>query len=243
MELFQLLICGAAVFLGGILQGCMGFGFAFISLPVLAVFLPPTLATPLIVSLSLIVNLIVIFTCREHANKRIIAYLLAGGAAGTPIGSMILQHVDASAYSLLAGILIMAASALFLFDKRWPVRDTLRNYFPAGFISGIFNASLGLSGPPVVLFMSKQAVGKDAMRATMIGYFLMINIVGLLWFVHAHLISMATIHYMGYFIPAVVFGTLIGTAVSRFVEEKLFRRIILVLVMVIGFTVSIQSLI
>ena len=115
------------------------------------------------------------------------------------------------------------------------------NYFPAGLISGILNASLGLSGPPVVLFMSNQAFKKDAMRATLIGYFLMINIFSLSWFIHKRLMTHEVLIYMRYFVPAVVAGTMLGMFVSRFIKEQLFRKIVLVCVIIIGFAVSVKS--
>jgi uncharacterized membrane protein YfcA len=241
LEISQIAICIFAVFLGGMLQGCLGFGFAFIVLPVFAMFFSPLLATPLIVVLSLILNFFIIISCFKHANKKIIGWLIIGGIAGIPVGTMILRHMDASAYSLLAGIVLMCAGVLFLLDKRVPLKDKMTNYIPVGIVSGMLNASLGLSGPPVVLFMDNQAFNKNVMRATMIGYFLIINMSALIWFSLNRLITFDVFCYLRYFVPAVICGTMIGILVSRFIDEKLFRKMILVLVIMIGFVISVKS--
>ena len=242
-ELLHILICAGAVFLGGILQGCLGFGFAFISLPVFAVFIAPAVATPVIVILSLILNLIVISSCLGSANRKIIIWMLVGGIAGTPVGAQILRHVDASAYSLLAGVVITGAAILFLFEKRCPLTEKIQNYISVGLVSGILNASIGLSGPPVVLFLSNQAIQKDVIRATMIGYFLLINGITLVWFIHQQLITGEVLACMQYFAPVVIIGTIIGIMVSRFIAENFFRKIVLLLVAMIGSVVIAQSLI
>lgn len=241
IEMSQILICCVAVFSGGILQGCLGFGFAFIALPVFALFIAPALATPLIVMLSLILNFIVIFSCKEYANKKIIGYLLIGGIVGTPLGTHLLKHVDPFVYTLAVGILIMIAAGLFLADKRYSLKETMINSFPAGFVSGVLNASIGLSGPPVVLFMSNQSFNKNVMRATLIGYFLIINMITLFWFVHQRLITYEVMSYMRFFVPALIAGTLSGVFVTRFIDEQRFRKAILVCVMLVGFAVSMKS--
>jgi hypothetical protein len=240
-EMCQVLICCVAVFSGGILQGCLGFGFAFIALPVFALFIAPAIATPLIVMLSLILNFIVIFSCKEYANKKIIGYLLIGGIVGTPMGTHLLKHVDPFSYTLAVGILIMIAAGLFLADKRCRLKETMINSFPAGFVSGVLNASIGLSGPPVVLFMTTQSFNKHVMRATLIGYFLIINMITLFWFVNQRLISSDVIGYMRFFVPVLIAGTLSGVFITRFIDEQRFRKIILVVVMLIGFAVSMKS--
>jgi len=241
IEIFQMLLCCFAVFLGGILQGCLGFGFAFISLPVFVVFFAPSLATPMIVVLSLILNVIVFFSCFKHANKKYIGCMLIGGIFGTPLGTHLLNHVDPFLYSLAVGILIMTAAGLLLSDKRYPVRETMINSFPAGFISGILNASIGLSGPPVVLFMSSQPCNKNVTRATLIGYFLLINMITLVWFFHKRLITYEVSVYMRVFVPALIIGTLSGMFVARFIDEQRFRRGILLCVLLIGLVVIITS--
>jgi uncharacterized membrane protein YfcA len=243
LEFHHILICVFAVFAGGMLQGCLGFGFAFIALPVIAMYFTPLLATPMIVVLSLILNIIAIFSCFKHANKKVISWLLIGGVCGTPFGTLVLKHVDAALYSFLVGILIMCAAVLFLIDKRYPLKDKMMNYVPVGIVSGLMNASLGLSGPPVVLFMGNQAFNKDIMRATMIGYFLMINLVAFLWFGLNQMITYDAFGCLQYFVPAVICGTLVGIFVSRFIDEKMFRKIILVLVVMIGFVVSVKNLV
>jgi len=243
LELHHILICVFAVFAGGMLQGCLGFGFAFISLPVIAMYFEPMLATPMIVILSLILNIIAIFSCFKHANKKIICWLLIGGICGTPFGTLVLRHVDAAFYSFLVGMLIMCAGILFLFDKRYPLKDKMMNYVPVGIVSGLMNASLGISGPPVVLFMSNQTFNNKVMRATMIGYFLMINLVAFLWFALNQMITYDVFGCLQYFVSAVIFGTLTGIYVSRFIQEKLFRKMILVLLVIIGFVVCVKSLV
>lgn len=241
IEISQVIICCVAVFSGGILQGCLGFGFAFIALPVFALFIAPVLATPLIVILSLILNFIVIFSCKEYANKKIVGYLLIGGIVGTPLGTHLLKHVDPFAYTLAVGILIMIAAGLFLADKRYPLKETMINAFPAGLVSGVLNASIGLSGPPVVLFMATQPFNKNVMRATLIGYFLIINMITLLWFVHKQLITCEAMGYLRFFVPALIAGTLSGVFITRFIDEQRFRKIILICVSLIGFAVIMKS--
>jgi uncharacterized membrane protein YfcA len=89
--------------------------------------------------------------------------------------------------------------------------------------------------------MTTQLFNKHVMRSTLIGYFLIINMITLFWFVHQRLISCEVIAYMRFFVPVLIAGTLSGVFITRFIDEQRFRKIILVVVMLIGLAVSMKS--
>jgi len=73
-----------------LLQGLSGFGFSILSLPLLAVYISPKTAVPMLLIFSIVLNLSVIATCWRSFSIRNIWLLLLGGSLGIPIGTHLL---------------------------------------------------------------------------------------------------------------------------------------------------------
>ena len=93
----ELLLGGAAVLLASLVQGCTGFGFALVTVPVLLFFLPHTQVPPIVVMLSLLNNVIVAIESRREITPRLILPLIAGGLIGIPAGVYVLKVIDPAA--------------------------------------------------------------------------------------------------------------------------------------------------
>ncbi len=153
MEFFQ---AGLPIFLGSLLQGCAGFGFSLLAVPLLLLSFPGAVVTPLLVLLSLAMNLAVWCDCRCRFSGRTLAGLLLGGVAGLLPGMWALAVLPVRGFRFAAGLIVAASALALLSGFRRPLTPRGSCLFSVGLASGFLNGSLSMSGPPVILFLANQ---------------------------------------------------------------------------------------
>lgn len=235
MEIQPWLIFGILViFFAGFIQGVTSFGFALVSLPLLSFFLPLRQVVPMIVVLSFFTNIAILLNSYKHLAIRKITLLVISGIAAVPVGSSLLFYVDEAVLKMAAGGLIVLFSAVMLSGKTFPVRNEKAGFVTVGLTSGLLNGSISMSGPPVALFLSNQGTDKMAFRANLTFYALILNAVTLMSYFYNGVLDGAVAGTLIWAIPAMVVGVLLGIRVGSRLEEALFRKLVLALIIVSG---------
>lgn len=161
-----------AVLLAGFVQGCTGFGFALVSVPVLVLIFPPAMVPPIVVMLSMLSNVIVLIETRKWVRLRMVIPLLIGGVIGLPVGGYILSRIEPGPFKLIVGVLVFIFAIVMLAGWRRPVSNETAGLVPVGILSGVLSTSTSMGGPPLVLFFSNQGIEKEGFRANIVAYFM-----------------------------------------------------------------------
>jgi len=132
---------------------------------------------------------------------------------------------------------------LLILKKTFPIKHERIGYAIAGSLSGFLNGSLSLSGPPVVLFLSIQGVNKNTFRANTTVYFMILNIITIAIFLANGLLNQAVFEKTLCFIPPLFIGVFAGIKAFKKLKEELFRKIVLILLLVSGTYTTISTLI
>ena len=165
METWIIIIAIIMLFFAGLIQGLAGFGFSMVSIPVLIMFIEPRLLIPMVIIHSVIINVFLFIKVRKHAELGRIWPLIVAAIVGIPIGTWLLLVMDQNIFKLLVGFLIMLLGIAYLKDFKIDIKNERRAFLPVGFISGILNGSITLSGPPVVVTLTNQGVRKRTRTA------------------------------------------------------------------------------
>jgi uncharacterized membrane protein YfcA len=232
----------AIVLLAGIIQGCTGFAFALITVPVLMLFMPHTEVPPLIVMLSFVNNLLILYDARQFVRLRMVFPLWVGGFIGLPIGGYILKTIDPVSFKITVGVIVLALSIVMLIGWRRKVKNEAAGLVPVGFISGVLSSGTSIAGPPVILFFSNQGVKREVFRANLVAYFAFINIGAAIVFALYGLLNHAVMVRTGAYIAPAIIGSLAGIWLSRFINEKLFGKLVLILVCVLALVLVIRNI-
>jgi uncharacterized membrane protein YfcA len=241
MDVDQIVFVFMIVLLAGFVQGLTSFGFALISVPLLVKLIPMQQAVPVVVVLSLMTNITVLYSCRQHVRMKQIWPVLIASLIAAPFGTYALLYVPASALKLGAGLLVAVVSMLMLSGKSFPLGRMA--YVPIGAVSGFLNGSISMSGPPVALFLTNQGADKMTFRANITAYGLILNIITVGTYMYEGLLNEASMQTIGWAVPAMIIGVLIGIkAVGRF-NERLFKTIALWLILVTGIWTAINGII
>ena len=231
-----------AVFAAGIAKGLTGFGFSLITVPILVILLGPRKAVPVIIILNAVSNIPLYLHSRKYSSLARIRPLIAAGVVSIPVGTYLLLVLDAAALRLIVGVVICFFALAFLLGLRREIKRETRGLIGTGLVSGILNGLISTGGPPVILFLANQGMPKDRFRANLIAYFLFLNAATLPAHFVGGLLSLEVVEYAAIFMPALAGGALVGIRLIKHVPEAAFRKTVLIIVMVAGFTVALAGL-
>ncbi|OOM79635.1 sulfite exporter TauE/SafE [Clostridium puniceum] len=225
-----------SILLAAFTQGITGFGFALIAVPLLSLFIPEIRnITPIIVIYSLLTNIIIGYKSRSFIDLKRIIPLIIFGIIATPIGTYLLLMFKVSTLKIIIG-LVTSITALSMF-KNFKINIKNQNiyYGIVGLLSGLLNGSTGLSGPPVVLFLTNQNTDKDVFRANLSFYGIATNIFAIIIFIVEGIINTSILNFTALYLPALMLGVFTGIKTSTKINESIFRKITIGLIALLGF--------
>ena len=179
----ELLILGLVTFIGSTLQSATGFGFALLAVTPFLMVLDSGAAFQLVMVICLVISLVIWPALGGRAPGSLLASLAAGSAAGFPIGLAAHALMDLDALKAVVGAVVIIVAA----QTAWQLRVIQRAPGPghersrpphagAGFcvgvVSGALTSALAMPGPAVMLYLSRTALDKDAIRATILTFFI-----------------------------------------------------------------------
>jgi uncharacterized membrane protein YfcA len=204
-----------AVAVGAVIQGSIGFGYAFVAVPVLALLYPEAVpVTPLLLALPMTG----LMTLREWRSIDVTGFFLitAARAVGTAAGIALLVLIPADFLSVLVGLLIMTVALASFLSPNFEVNNKTR--IAGGITSGITSTTAAIGGAPLALIYQDRSGAE--LRSTLAISF----IVGIV-------MSLAGLALAGkverwHFVLALQLlpGLLVGLWASRWVVERLNER-------------------
>ena len=243
MEFYTLVALGLIVVLAaGFIQGLTSFGFALLSLPLLTQFISLQEVVPIVVILSLCTNIFIFIHSRRDVELRKIWILIFSSVLAAPLGTYLLLYLDSNLLKLVTGVLISLFALILLSGKSFPVHNERLAYIPVGLTSGILNGSISMSGPPVALFLSNQGVSKETFRANLSAYAILLNIITVCTYLYSGLITSEVILYTSWFVPGMFFGVFMGINAVKRLNDKLFKKLALWLIILSGCWTMITAL-
>ncbi|CAG7654408.1 sulfite exporter TauE/SafE family protein [Paenibacillus allorhizosphaerae] len=228
----------AVVFLAAMIQTSTGFGFAIVAIPLFLLIHDGHYAVSLSIFLSLISSLSSLPQVRKEIDKPLLATLFYGSLAGLPIGGLIFYTVQVEWLKLFVSVAILAFTIPMMFRLRIP----LGSGKGAGFLSGLMTSSIGMPGPPIVLYLTSKNTDKSRFRGTSIAYYCLVYPVSLaLQFISGR-VSAELLSHAVLVIPAIYIGQLAGKFIHRGMSQAWFQRITFLLLIATAINALIQSL-
>jgi hypothetical protein len=230
-----LLAC-AVVLVAAITSGLAGFGLAIISIPPLLLLYEPATVVAIIKLLTIGTTWIIMVDAWRDISWRWIARLVPTALVGLFVGTWLLQVLEADAIRVIAGTVVFVLALVLLTWQPRAVRERVWTVPLLGLVSGTGSTSVGLSGPPVVLYFTLTGVGKEVLRGTIATYFVVLDVVGLPALVTQGVVDGDDLKLALAIAPVAVVGRLVGIRLVRFVSPLAFRRATLGLLLLTGGT-------
>jgi len=216
------------------LQGLTGFGFGLIALPLLGFFLNIRTSVPLMVLLAVIVNLYLTYRLRKSIDLKSTFTLMSAGIVGIPLGVYALRQMPTQGLSLCVGVIMIAFTGYRFLAHPRP-RTFGRGWTAlAGFCSGLLSSSLGVGGPPVIVYSAIQPWTKDQAKATLACFFALSGLLIIATQAASGLITDEVLHLCALSLPALVCGIFLATRAYKRLSDRRYRQLALALVFLLG---------
>ena len=225
------LILHAAVLLAALLQAATGIGFGVIAGPIILLVLSSGAAVQITILLSLLIAVVLTPTLFRRTDRTLLIRFLLGTLAGLPLGILVFLLVSVDTLKLLAAfaVLFMAISASGLLTLSADRGDSGRRRFEdlgVGVISGIMSTSLAMPGPVAAARMSALAHAKDTIRATVLVMFVFSYTAAIGFQAALVGVSGETLKLTATLVPATLIGVGLGKLCVDWISERLFRRLL-----------------
>ncbi len=240
MDWTSLTVTAVAAALAGFTQGFAGFGSTLVALPLLGLILPVTVAVPACCCMAMAMNAILTWRLRAQVDWRVVGRMLAWTLPGMAAGGLVLGVAPAGLLKFALGLVILAISAL---SWRAPAARPKRrsSIWLAGFAAGVGGVCLGINGPQVVAWASRQPFTRDGGKAFLAAFFLAAGFGNVGAQALNGLVNADTLGVFATGAPALTAGVLAGSRASGLFGEETFRKSILALLAVTGAVLVAQS--
>ncbi|MDY0000408.1 MAG: sulfite exporter TauE/SafE family protein [Polyangia bacterium] len=236
-ELHILALLMVIVMAAFVAKGATGFGESLVMVPLFLLLLDMKLALPVALVATVAGDIYLIWQHHRDVHWPGMPVVLVTAVAGVILGTLLLQGLDgAILQKYFAALVIAFALNLFFLNK---VSETLRKPHPllgglAGLSSGAIDAAFGTGGPPLVMYVSWLGLPRAAFRATLVLLAISLCSSRLVTYSLAGLMTRQVWLLGSLLVLPMILGALIGRLVHQRVNEALFRKMIALLLVVIG---------
>ncbi len=238
----QLIAAFGIILLASTVKGLTGFGFALTSLPLLTIFISPKVAVPIITICSVFLDGYTFYKARKVVQYRVISPLVVSGVIGMMFGTYFLVSLNSGVLKLGIGAVTLLFAGASLFGFKREIGNVKLASIPIGFLSGFLGGAISISGPPVALFFSNQGVEKTVFRANLIAYFFCLYLATVPAYFLSGLITRELLVTSLILVPSIFIGANIGIGLLTKVNDQVFRKITMYLVMITGLMAVLSGL-
>lgn len=237
MDYFRLAVI---VLVATTLQVGTGFGFSIMATPFLLLLYDGHDAIQINIILSVVISLVMVFKIRHDADKAMLPQLIKGSIAGIPIGMAFFLILDVRFLKILVSVLILMLT--FLLMLKLKIRQSKWKDLLSGGISGFLSTSLGMPGPPLLIYFSGIGMPKERMRSTILSFALVVYFVSfvlqLVLYGTNETVWLASLSSL----PVLAGGTFLGQLLFRKLSQRLFTTLTYLILVFTGAYLLITSI-
>lgn len=224
--------------MAGFVQGLTGFAFALIAMSFWVWVLAPQLAAPLLVFASIWSHVISLTQEQQQpvlSRQLLLPYLLAG-LIGVPLGTYLLQIIQADTFRIILGFFLVLWCPLMLFN---PQIKTIQHSGKIadsgiGLIGGILGGLGGFCGAVPSAWVMLKQLPKAQQRYILRHFNFAVQLFAFAAYLWQGMINQSHLPYMAVLIIFVSIPAILGAKLFYKISELLFKRIILSLLFSAG---------
>ncbi len=238
----MILILFLVVFFACAVETFSGFAGAMVAISLGAHFYPIDRLVPIWVLINFLMNAYIIFRHHDHvAWPLLLRQMLPFMCAGALLGLWLYPHLQGLPLKRMLGglIIIFAGGQLILMFRPSQTSRPMPSRWNAGlwqFLSGVCQAVYATGGPFLVFSLNRLELAKSVFRATLCTVWAMINAALIGAFALTGRLDSSALLAGLTLVPALPLGIFLGEMMHGKVNERQFRLLILVMLLVAGVT-------
>jgi uncharacterized membrane protein YfcA len=160
--------------------------------------------------------------------------LILMSIVGVPTGIFLLRHTgEASALAAL-GVVLIAYALYALSGFRLPRVEGKAWALGTGFIGGVLGGAYNTPGPPMIMYADCRRWPPDVFKGNLQAFFVQNSVIVLIghW-LSGNLTAATSAHFLSG-LPWLAGGLVAGLAMDRWISPEIFRKVVLVLLVIMG---------
>lgn len=239
METVLIFLC--IILVASVLQTSTGFGFSIMATPFLLMLFLPQEAVQINIILSLLISISLIWKIRTDIDFTLLKRFIIGSLMGVPFGMLIFTLININVFKIGVSILLLLLTTLLIFNFR--VKSTRIRDCIVGSVSGILTTSIGMPGPPILLYFTGTDTEKGKLRATTLAFYLFIYFISLITQITILGTNKLVWESSLYAIPIVCIGLILGQIIFKHLNQRIFKIFTYILLSFTGIYLLIESMI
>jgi len=224
----------AIFFMAAFVQSVSGFGSALVAMAFLPTMIGIHAAATLFALCAIPLEIVLLIRFRQGLSLREIWKVVLASVAGVPFGVILLKLISERIALSVLGTALIGYSMYALIGKRLPKSDHSSLPWLAGFLGGMLGGAYNTAGPPLILYADTQGWPPERFKSNLQGFFMVTSVQVLLGHTIAGNYQIDVLRWLPYAIPAILVGLLVGALLDKNIPPLVFRRIVLLLLIVMG---------
>ncbi|MBC8289734.1 MAG: sulfite exporter TauE/SafE family protein [Planctomycetes bacterium] len=233
-ETTSLILIGVIFFLSTFARTSLGFGDALIAMPLLALFVPMTLASPIVALASALNAFLILAREWKSLEVRQAGWLIVIALSGIPFGVWLLHEGDDRILKFLLGTVVLGFA---IWSLRAPSMPELKSAWwnvPFGLSAGFLGGAYNTAGPPLVIYAALKKWPPDVFRVILQAYFLPSGLLIVALHGWNGRITPDVLKTFGLTLPAIAVGFLAGRHLAERIPEERFRKTVYIVLLFLG---------
>ena len=225
-------VAAVAMFIGSTVLSTVGFGIGMTSIPLLLFVLEPQTVIIVLNAVSLPLFALIVYQNRAELPKRRVLPWAIAGMVGVPVGVIVLRDVDARLLKIAITVVIIALTILVASNVRTPIPKGVISGLVVAFVVSVMLNALGIGGPLIALYALAQGWHRNTVRGALSLYFLCVEAAGVVGYGFAGLLTTERLWLIAIVTLPVVLGFWLGTQLVRRMNETMFQRAAVAVILV-----------
>lgn len=228
------------ILIASVLQTSTGFGFSILATPFLLLIFEPSEAIQINLILSLVISAFLIKAIKDDIDYGILKKFITGSIIGLPVGIITFMLIEVSSLKMAIGIVVLILTILLIL--RFRIRRGDKRDLAVGGLSGSLTSSIGMPGPPLLLYFSGTDTEKATLRGTTLAFYLFIYLASLI----IQVIFVGTNQTVWisslWGLPLVLIGLFVGQRLFDKINQHVFRIMVYIILLITGCYLMLDSL-
>lgn len=236
----DILLFIVVILLASILQTATGFGFSILATPFLLLIFETREAIQINIILSIIISLSLLTKIKRDIDFGIIKRFVIGSVVGLPMGIIIFTYLDVLKLKFGISLIILLVTMMLILKLR--INQSEGRDIIVGGLSGSLTSSIGMPGPPLLLYFSGTDTNKEKLRGTTLAFYLFIYTISLI--IQVIFVGTNKTIWMtsGSALPLVLVGLYVGQLLFKRINQRIFRIFTYVILLFTGLYMLLASL-
>ena len=232
---WEYLFFALITFLAGITPELTGFGVATVTMALLPLIFPLSLAIPLVAIISATATGIVALQTKTRGNFKYLAPLLIGSAIGVILGMIFLKYIDVDILKMALGIFLTVYALYGLFFKGHFLPTGIISGTITGLIAGFFGASFNIHGPLVGIYSSSNGkFSKTEIKDLMATYMFFAGSFTIIGHTISGRVTAEVLSNVLFALPFLFIGMVVGTRIFKKIDIAKVKTGVYIFVLAAG---------